>query len=137
LKAVKDAIGGKEDRFVLKPQREGGGDNYYGKILANKLAENVVIEDNVVHLKDIWAQFILMERLFPPQQLAILLRSGVVEGTGLSISESGCFGTLVIRYDGEVLLNEYAGFLMRTKLSNIDEGAVASGYATLSSPYLC
>ncbi|CAM9921021.1 unnamed protein product, partial [Choristocarpus tenellus] len=32
------------------------------------------------------------------------------------------------------LLNEYAGYLIRTKLEGVDEGGVASGYAVLSSP---
>jgi glutathione synthase len=78
-----------------------------------------------------------MERLFPPQQRAILLRNGQVEGTGMSISELGCFGAIVTSGDGEVIHNEYAGFLLRTKFSGVDEGGVASGFATLSSPYLC
>ena len=77
-----------------------------------------------------------MERLFPPEQKAILLRSGRIEGSGDSISELGCFGTIVASSDGSVVHNEYGGFLLRTKFSNVDEGGVASGFATLSSPYL-
>jgi len=94
-----------------------------------------------------------MERLFPPQQNAILLRNGKVEGYGMTISELGCFGTIVTSGDddecdlneegggnveeGKIVHNEYAGFLLRTKFSGVDEGGVASGFATLSSPYLC
>jgi glutathione synthase len=44
---------------------------------------------------------------------------------------------VVVDPDGLVVHNEYAGFLLRTKFSNVDEGGVASGFATLSSPYLC
>ena len=81
---------------------------------------------------------VLMERLFPPNQKAILLRSGRIEGTGDSISELGCFGTILVTSEGDsVLHNEYAGFLLRTKFSGVDEGGVASGFATLSSPFLC
>ena len=78
-----------------------------------------------------------MQRLFPPQQRAVLLRGGKVEGSGESISELGCFGCLVVDPDGTILHNKYAGFLLRTKFSGVDEGGVASGFATLSSPYLC
>jgi glutathione synthase len=39
-------------------------------------------------------------------------------------------------FDGETLHNEYAGFLLRTKFEHVDEGGVASGFATLSSPFL-
>jgi glutathione synthase len=82
-------------------------------------------------------EYILMERLFPPSQTSILLRGGVVEGSGETVSELGCYGTILVSHDGrDVLHNEYAGFLLRTKFESVDEGGVASGFATLSSPYL-
>lgn len=134
-----------EGRYVLKPQREGGGYNFYGKQLADKLRSNCaitnVVDDNddgpVIRLSPALSEFILMERLFPPQQRAILLRNGRVEGAGMTISELGCFGTIVVSGEGDVIHNEYAGFLLRTKFSGVDEGGVASGFATLSSPFLC
>jgi len=147
MTAVKEVLfHGGEGRYVLKPQREGGGYNYYGKDLSDKLKENCTIseEENgedgekTVTLSPTLSEFILMERLFPPQQRAILLRNGQVEGTGMTISELGCFGTIIASgEEGNVVHNEYAGFLLRTKFSGVDEGGVASGFATLSSPYLC
>jgi len=138
--AIKDVLAGGQGRYVLKPQREGGGYNFYGDNLAAKLEENVTVadgEDGSVTLDPKLGEYILMERLFPPQQTAVLLRAGKIEGTGESVSELGCFGTIVASAEGEVVHNEYAGFLLRTKFSNVDEGGVASGFATLSSPYLC
>lgn len=139
IDAVKDVLfSGAEGQYVLKPQREGGGYNYYGQNLADKLKENCTISgDQEVTLHDALSEFILMERLFPPQQRAILLRNGQVEGTGMTISELGCFGTIVATEDSQVVHNDYGGFLLRTKFSGVDEGGVASGFATLSSPYLC
>jgi glutathione synthase len=138
LAAVKDALSGGHGRYVLKPQREGGGYNFYGENLARKLQENVQESSTgTLVLDKKLGEFILMERLFPPQQKAVLLRSGRVEGSGDSISELGCFGVIVASPDGDEVHNEYAGFLLRTKFSNVDEGGVASGFATLSSPYLC
>ena len=142
MRAVKDVLfHDGEGQYVLKPQREGGGYNYYGEDLANKLKENCTItadgEEGSVQLSPTLSEFILMERLFPPQQRAILLRNGQVEGTGMTISELGCFGTIVASGEGDIIHNEYAGFLLRTKFSGVDEGGVASGFATLSSPYLC
>ena len=138
LEAVKDAINGNGGNYVLKPQREGGGYNFYGSDLVDKLLENCHqdSDDGKIQLQESLAEFILMERLFPPQQRAILLRSGAIEGIGDSISEFGCFGTILASHDGSIIHNEYAGFLLRTKFSNVDEGGVASGFATLSSPYL-
>ena len=140
MEAVKEVLfDGGEGRYVLKPQREGGGYNYYGKNLADKLKENctIVEESKEVRLDAALSEFILMERLFPPQQSAILLRNGKVEGTGMTISELGCFGTIIATEDSQVVHNDYGGFLLRTKFSGVDEGGVASGFATLSSPYLC
>ena len=184
---------GKDANYVLKPQREGGGYNFYGKQMEERLRLHVTynhnknkkdeededVDDNAVVMNkknalqspsssllpkvdhSVLGEFILMERLFPPEQRAVLLRSGQVEGSGPSISELGCFGTILVTptssqqqqqqqpqptggtttttsstSTGQVLHNEYAGFLMRTKFSHVDEGGVAAGFATLSSPYL-
>lgn len=136
--AARAVLDGAQGRFVLKPQREGGGYNFYGDDLASKLRENVkVTDDDTIELSESLAEYILMQRLFPPQQTAVLMRGGRVEGFGESISELGAFGTLVVDSGGNVVHNNYAGFLLRTKFSNVDEGGVASGFATLSSPYLC
>jgi glutathione synthase len=139
LEAVRDVLqNNAAGNYVLKPQREGGGYNYYGQRLADKLEQLVSIQENgSITLQPELSEFILMQRLFPPQQEAILLRSGKLQGQGPSISELGCFGTILASADGEILHNKYAGFLLRTKFANVDEGGVASGFATLSSPYLC
>jgi glutathione synthase len=139
------------DRYVLKPQREGGGYNFYGPDLYAKIQANVTVVDrtddtenddqssSTLTLDQSLGEYILMERLFPPPQTAILMRHGQVEGSGDTISELGCFGTIIVdgTTNGTVIHNEYAGFLLRTKFSTVNEGGVASGFATLSSPYLC
>ena len=155
MKAVHDIVMNKNHpKYVLKPQREGGGYNFYGEQMLQKLLENVTISEESdrnqspkITLSETLGEYILMERLFPPQQNAILLRGGNVEGIGRTISELGCFGTILVaghnlenegdnQINTTVIHNEYAGFLLRTKFSNVDEGGVASGFATLSSPYL-
>lgn len=95
LAAVQDALDGKEGNYVLKPQREGGGYNFYGEELKQKLKENTKkrAEDGSLKLGEKLAEYILMQRLFPPQQRAVLLRGGKVEGSGDSVSELGCYGT--------------------------------------------
>ena len=149
LAAVRRVLQGGHANYVLKPQREGGGYNFYGEQLARKLREHVQIEEDgdgdgddstaTPHLRldATLGEYILMERLFPPSQTSILLRGGKIEGAGETVSELGCYGTILVSHDGkDVLHNEYAGFLLRTKFEGVDEGGVASGFATLSSPYL-
>ena len=138
LEAAKEVLEGKQSNYVLKPQREGGGYNFYGDTMRNKLKEHSSVgSDGSLQLGSALAEYILMQRLFPPQQRAILLRGGKVEGTGSCISELGCYGTIVTDSKGTVALNEPSGLLLRTKFSHIDEGGVASGFSCLSSPYLC
>lgn len=145
LDAVRRVLSSPDGRkyYVLKPQREGGGYNLYGDRLYEKLRENVVEStgndgQKEYHLQTKLGEYILMERLFPPLQNSVLLRAGKVEGEGPTVSELGIFGTILVSPNGnDVYHNDYAGFLLRTKFSDVDEGGVASGFATLSSPYLC
>lgn len=112
--------------FVLKPQREGGGNNVYGRDLASALST--------------WpparlAAYVLMERMRPAPHTTTLVRAGVAAEGVACVSELGVFGVLVARGDA-ILLNAPAGHLLRTKPADADEGGVASGYAVLDSPYL-
>lgn len=112
------------ERYVLKPQREGGGNNLYGAELKAKLDVGGATDDEL-------RSFILMQRIFPKPQPAVMVNRGRCVA-GNSISEMGVYGIYLGGDDGE-LLNEYAGYLIRTKLDGVDEGGVASGYAVLSS----
>ena len=51
------------DDFVLKPQREGGGNNLYGEQLTQRL-----------RTRDGLAAFILMQRIRPPVHMCAVLR---------------------------------------------------------------
>lgn len=44
--------------------------------------------------------------------------------------------TTLFDKDGNAIVNKHAGHLLRTKLSTIDEGGVATGYSVISSPIL-
>jgi len=110
--------------YVLKPQREGGGNNVYGEAIVRAL------EGGGEGL----AQYILMQRIEPPLNRTLFLRNGEATWAD-SLSELGVYGTLVTVGDVTVL-NETAGHLLRTKLATSDEGGVAAGFAVLDSPVL-
>ncbi|TVU49990.1 hypothetical protein EJB05_01339 [Eragrostis curvula] len=124
---IKTAIE-KPELFVLKPQREGGGNNIYGLDLRETL--------NRLQTQggDARAAYILMQRIFPKACLANLVRGGVCH-EGLAISELGIYGSY-LRNKDKVVINEQCGYLMRTKVSSSDEGGVAAGFAVLDSLYL-
>jgi glutathione synthase len=114
------------EHFVLKPQREGGGNNFYGKDIPVQLQKMSEVERGA---------YILMQRIFPPPQNALLLtKNGDVKATK-TLSELGIYGAFL--GDGTTeYYNKKAGHLLRTKIEGTDEGGVASGYAVLDSPYL-
>lgn len=119
---VADAIAS-PNAYVLKPQREGGGNNLYDEELKDMLQSGKSLR-----------AYILMQRIMPPINRSVLVRNGeAVESN--SLQELGIYGTF-IRVGGEVMLNETAGHLVRTKMETSNEGGVAAGFAVLDSPYL-
>lgn len=115
--------------YVLKPQREGGGNNIYRTAIPPFL-QSLGSEDK-------WAGHILMELIEPPSQRNAIVREGVVKN-GEVICELGVYGTCLWRggSDGEVLRNEQAGYLLRTKGRESEEGGVAAGFGAVDSVVL-
>lgn len=124
---VKDAIE-RPGLYVMKPQREGGGNNIYGEDVREallKLQKEGTGSD---------AAYILMQRIFPKISHSILMREGIPHKEQ-TISELGIYGSY-LRNKTEVIINQQAGYLMRTKVSSSNEGGVAAGFAVLDSIYL-
>ncbi|KAK7397239.1 hypothetical protein VNO78_18406 [Psophocarpus tetragonolobus] len=114
--------------FVMKPQREGGGNNIYG----DEVRETLLKLQKADSQED--AAYILMQRIFPTISAAALMRNGCVHKDH-AISELGIYGTY-LRNKDKVIMNKQSGYLMRTKISSSDEGGVAAGFAVLDSVYL-
>ena len=110
------------ERFVLKPQREGGGHNIYGAEVG-KMLVTMPLEER--------AGWVLMERLRPVPHDATLLVDHHARSLRC-VSELGRYGVLLAKGE-EVRLNEDAGYLVRTKGELVDEGGVSAGYACLNS----
>ncbi|XP_037540329.1 glutathione synthetase [Nematolebias whitei] len=115
------------DRFVLKPQREGGGNNLYGSELIQVL--------NRVKGSSERTAYVLMDKIVPPSVQNYLLRRDAPLEISSCVSELGVFGVYV-RRGTETLMNECAGHLLRTKSSEHSDGGVAAGVATLDNPLL-
>lgn len=112
----------KPEQFVLKPQREGGGFNLYGEDIRQCLTTIQPEERNV---------YILMERLYPPVFTGWGMRNEEI-WQGEVVSEIGQFGVLIARGE-RVFTNQATGYLVRTKLHNMNEGGISSGYGYLNS----
>lgn len=123
-KAAKMAINN-PDAFVLKPQREGGGNNLYGEQLKHALQS---MSDNER------AAYVLMDKIMPPVVKSVLIRDGEPIYTDI-VSEFGVYGVHVMNGTDHVE-NESGGTLLRSKPASQDDGGVAAGVAVLDSPLL-
>lgn len=113
------------NNFVLKPQREGGGNNLYSDEMRIALLKMSAEERSA---------FVLMERIRPAVVDNALVRDGKYAMAGV-VSELGVYGALVVA-GGDVVLNEAAGTLLRSKSALQDDGGVAAGVAVLDSACL-
>ncbi|PLB43171.1 glutathione synthase [Aspergillus steynii IBT 23096] len=111
---------------VLKPQREGGGNNVY-KTAIPEFLRSIPETD--------WKRWILMELIHPPAEAKnVALRSDGEVIRGDVIGELGVYGTILWdQARGTVLHNEQGGWLMRTKAKDVNEGGVATGFSSLDS----
>ncbi|KAK1801629.1 hypothetical protein P4O66_022273, partial [Electrophorus voltai] len=115
------------DRYVLKPQREGGGNNIYGQEICSVLES---MRDSMER-----TAYILMDKVQPRPASNYLLRPGAPLRLSLCLSELGMFGAYV-RKGREMVMNECVGHLLRTKSSEHADGGVAAGVAVLDNPLL-
>ncbi|KAL0270491.1 UNVERIFIED_CONTAM: hypothetical protein PYX00_007888 [Menopon gallinae] len=118
------------EKFVLKPQREGGGNNIYGLDVKRKMEEMINSQER--------SAWILMARIIPPVQDSYIIRPGVeakYNELQQVVSELGIFG-VIIGDSKEIHVNRQVGHMLRTKLSTANEGGVAAGDGCLDSPFL-
>lgn len=115
------------DEFVLKPQREGGGNNLYGSDIVNVL--------NSIRNSHERKGYILMDIIRAPVNESIL----VIPGEGGTIcnitSELGIYGS-ILASKNQVLFNEEDGHVLRSKKVGVNEGGVSAGFGVIDSPLL-
>jgi glutathione synthase len=112
------------EEYVLKPQREGGGNNIFRSRIP-KFLESVQGEGD-------YKAYILMELIRPPTQMNFIIRDGRLRGEEV-VSELGIFGTIMWDKDGQVFTNEQGGWLVRTKPNGNDEGGINTGIGCYDS----
>ena len=139
-------------RYVLKPQREGGGNNIYRNAIPAFLRS--LPETH-------WKSYILMEIIEPPALRNSILRNGRVQ-SGEIICELGVFGVCLWQQktqdvqrsgnaaegqDGaqkgkepsksikgvNIRSNYEAGYILRTKGRESEEGGIAAGFGCIDS----
>jgi len=122
IQAIIDEAIANPSAFVLKPQREGGGNNLWANDMVRALKTMSEKER---------AAYILMRKINPRSAPSALFRRGECVVTPC-ISELGIYSAHV--GDGnQTYESSYCGYLLRTKAVGVDEGGVAAGFSCLSS----
>ncbi|EDO15805.1 hypothetical protein Kpol_1040p18 [Vanderwaltozyma polyspora DSM 70294] len=114
------------EKFVLKPQREGGGNNIYKEDIPKFL--NSIDEGE-------WNAYVLMELIKPEETMHNIIIRGDEYFKEAIISELGIFGYILFD-DDTIYNNEYAGWLLRSKFNSSNEGGVAAGFGCVDSVVL-
>jgi glutathione synthase len=119
-------------KYIVKPQKEGGGNNYYNEEILKLLpAEDQEIENLNPELNN----SLIMQRISPPESDAYVLHENKLKKIK-GISEVSIYGIVISSGDKKILLNQNAGYLVRTKDKNVQEGGIVAGFSAVDLPYL-
>lgn len=123
--------------LVLKPQREGGGNNVYKDDIP------AFLDSLPPQEREAWIAMRLIE--VPQGVGGWLVRAGSLDQSSVSaqeraihaevVSELGIFGWSLFG-EGKVVREEEVGWLVRTKGKDSNEGGVATGFSVLDSVLL-
>ncbi|MCA9781093.1 MAG: hypothetical protein KC800_30445 [Candidatus Eremiobacteraeota bacterium] len=112
------------DDWVLKPHREGGGNNFFGADIISRIKQMSEAESEA---------YILMEKIRQPVFESVRM----VEGQAINcrcFTELGFFARAFYRgADAPSTFNVAQGYLLRTKDESMDEGLVLGGFSFLDS----
>ncbi|KAH9889630.1 glutathione synthetase [Xylariomycetidae sp. FL2044] len=116
--------------YILKPSREGGGNNLYGESIPGFLHTLP---------RDQWKNYVLMERIKSPSTKGILISPAMVH-RGPVVSELGtlsmCLWKRVPEEQAtEIIMNSGGGWTFKTKPVDVEEMSVVKGYGCFDSPY--
>lgn len=109
--------------YVLKPQREGGGNNLYGEDLKATVAH----AGNASELEG----YVLMDRIRPKPFESPMLRQGQLEHVQ-AVAELGLF-TVHLSHGQKTQRSHCIGSLVRSKDEHADEGGVMAGSGVLDA----
>ncbi|TNV79883.1 hypothetical protein FGO68_gene7423 [Halteria grandinella] len=121
--------------YVIKPQKEGGGNNFYGFAVKEMLEKAHSSPESLENLK----QYLIMERIYPPEIPAHMVREGRLLSSSATLQEMGIYSSLFINVsEGAIPINEHGifGCLVRTKTADSDEGGVVAGFSVVDQPFL-
>ena len=115
-------------KYILKPMREGGGNNIYG----DKLTQLIPEEGN--EPGDLLKISVIVDKIDSAVHESIVLRNEKISVQN-SISEFSIYG-IVLSNENIFILNKSSSFLVRTKNKDEIEGGIMEGAGAVDLPCL-
>src|SRR3990167_3396200 len=109
--------------WVLKPQREGGANNFFD--------EDIITQIDTLDLQEL-RSFILMEKIFARKRTGVITNWKDGVKVRPLIDEIGIFQTNVF-VDKTPKFTVHGGTLVRSKVAGVNEGGVGMGFAVINS----
>ena len=116
------------EKYILKPMREGGGNNITG----NKLKELIPEENS--ELCDLLKNSVIVDKIDSYEHEGLILRNENIKIQN-SISEYSIYG-IILSNENNVIMNKSTSFLVRTKNKESIEGGIIEGAGAIDIPYL-
>ena len=116
------------NQYIVKPMREGGGNNIAG----DKLKELIPEEGN--EPSDLLKNSVIVEKIDAAVHESIVLRNEEIKIQN-SISEFSIYGIILIN-DNNLHINKSVSFLVRTKNKDDIEGGIMEGAGAVDLPCL-
>ena len=114
--------------FVIKPQKEGGKNNFYGEEIKSLIPEG----ENEAN--DVLKNSIIMEKIVPPEYETMVIKNDELVFEKV-VSEFSVYG-VILSDEEKYYLNKSVGFLVRSKEVNQNEGGIMAGVSAIDIPFL-
>mgnify|MGYP002626335741 FL=1 len=116
------------NKYILKPMKEGGGNNITGE----KLKE--LIPENNSEINDIIKNSVIVDRIDSYIHEGLILRDEKLNVQN-SISEYSIYG-IILTNENNIIMNKSVSFLVRTKNKESIEGGIIEGAGAIDIPCL-
>ena len=116
------------DKYILKPMKEGGGNNITGE----KLKE--LIPEEGGEINDLIKNSVIVEKIESYVHEGLVLRDEILKMQN-SISEYSAYG-IILSDEGTIYFNKSVSFLVRTKNKDNIEGGIIEGAGAIDIPCL-
>ena len=130
--------------YILKPQREGGGNNYYHEDILKILPQFEINSDSENNINNLdvsnnslsqeLRHLLVMDRVNPEEYDTAVLHDNKLKKMNC-ISEVSVYG-IILSSDKIIYMNKAVGFLLRTKEKSSQEGGVIGGFSAIDMPLL-